>query len=46
MANYVSNIQGFSLKLGSDYLVELICDEGKQGLVKDFRPALPLIIQW
>lgn len=31
---------------GSEHLVEVTLDRGSQGLQKDFRPELPLIINW
>jgi len=35
-----------SIACGDQHLMEIIFDENQQGLSKDFRPYLPLIVHW
>jgi hypothetical protein len=52
-AETISNVLGIvntadrlSIEHGDEHLMEVIFDENKSGLSKDFRPDIPLILHW
>lgn len=45
-AEYANTLNSFSIKQGSEHLLELTFDESEKGLSQDFRPTLPLIFHW
>lgn len=42
----LDSVERLQIKQGSEHLVEMILDRGKLGLSKDFRPTLPLVVNW
>jgi hypothetical protein len=37
---------GISLRLNEPHFLELVFNEGKEGLSNDMTPELPLVIHW
>ena len=45
-AKYVSDAGAATFEIGPDWLMEATLDDGKQGVRKDLRPTLPLVIRY
>lgn len=45
-ANCANTLKGFDISHGDDHLIVLEIDQGASGHTHDFRPGLPMIINW